>query len=264
MASDSQLTLPASGSPAGLRLLWPIAIAVLGFAALPLDLPIAWWFHDRHCPPEINRWLQFSEVYAHGFGVVCILLTIFALDAGRRNLLPRVAAIAFGGGLLANLLKLSLVRARPHDFLAPASDDLLASAASASHRVALSIGDSFGQWLPLGNVTSGYQSFPSGHMATAFGLTAALIWLYPRGRWVFVFFALIAGCQRMSSLSHFLSDVVWGAAAGCAMTLLFLPGGLLASQFDRLEAFLRTLANRRFTSVIAPSTDQEPRRRDAA
>src|SRR5436309_3238272 len=234
MASASQLELPAGGSRTYLRLLAPIAIAVLGFAALPLDLPIAWWFRDRRCPAEINRWLQFSEVYAHGFGVVCILLTIVALDAGRRHLLPRVAAIAFGGGLLANLLKLSLARTRPHDFL-PAADELLWAAAATNHNVVSSIGDSFGRWLPLGRVLSSFQSFPSGHMATAFGLTAVLIWLYPRGRWVFVFFALMAGCQRMSSLSHFLSDVVWGAAAGCTVTLLFLPGGLLAFQFDRLE-----------------------------
>src|SRR5438309_11171160 len=105
MARVSQLELSDSNR-AWLRLLWPVALAVLGFAALPLDLPIAWWFRDRRCPAEINRWLQFSEVYAHGFGVVCILLTISALDAGRRHLLPRVAAIAFGGGLLANFLKL--------------------------------------------------------------------------------------------------------------------------------------------------------------
>ena len=262
MTSDSQPTLPAAGSRAWLRLLWPAAIAALGFAALPLDLPIAWWFRDRRCPAEINRWLQFSEVYAHGFGVVCILLTIFALDAGRRYLLPRAAAIVFGGGLLANLLKLSLARTRPHDFLPPA-DELLTAAAAANHSI-MSIGDSFGQWLPLGRVLSSFQSFPSGHMATAFGLTAALIWLYPRGRWVFVFFALLAGCQRMSSLSHFLSDVVWGAAAGCTVTLLFLPGGLLAFQFDPLEAFLQSLANSRFKAIVAQGTGEKPRRRDAA
>jgi hypothetical protein len=79
-----------------------------------------------------------------------------------------------------------------------------------------------------------------------------------------VFFALLAGCQRMSSLSHFLSDVVWGAAAGCTVTLLFLPGGLLAFQFDRLEAFLQTFANRRFKTIAAQSTGEKPRRRDAA
>jgi membrane-associated phospholipid phosphatase len=264
MADTPKLDLQVSGSRPLPRLLWPAAIALLGFAALPLDLPIAWWFRDRNCPPEINRWLQFSEVYAHGFGVACILLTIFALDAGRRHLLPRAAAVVFGGGLLANLLKLSLARTRPHDFLPPAAGEMLAAGASASERIALSIGDSFGQWLPLGKVASAFQSFPSGHMATAFGLTAALIWLYPRGRWVFLFFALMAGCQRMSSLSHFLSDVVWGAAAGCTAMVLFLPGGVLAFQFDRLEAVLQSLASRRFDRAVAPTTAQPPRQRDAA
>ncbi len=246
------------------RLLWPLLIAVAGVAALSLDLPIAWWFHDGYCPAEIHRWLAFAEVYAHGFGVTCILLTIFALDAGRRHLLPRAAAIAFGGGLIANMLKLTLARARPHDFLPKVTDGFVATATT-SHPAGQSIFDTFGQWLPLGKVASGFQSFPSGHMATAFGLTAALIWLYPRGRWVFVFFALLAGCQRMSSQAHFLSDVFWGAAAGCLVAVVFLPGGLLAWQFNWLEALLRT-GHRHAPSDGAPAADSDlhPRRRDAA
>ena len=247
-----------------LRLLWPLVIAAAGFAALGLDLPIAWWFHDGHCPAEIHRWLAFAEVYAHGFGVACILLTIFGLDAGGRHLLPRAAAIAFGGGLVANLLKLSLSRARPHEFLPKVPDGFVAAAGTV-HSANQSIFDTFGQWLPLGKVASGFQSFPSGHMATAFGLTAALIWLYPRGRWVFALFALLAGCQRMSSQAHFLSDVFWGAATGCTIAVLFLPGGLLAWQFEWLEAILASHGQRSIEESGGegrPGTPQ--RRRDAA
>ena len=179
MMASVELNPPLTRKSPWRRLLWPLLIAMAGIAALSLDLPIAWWFHDGHCPAEIHRWLAFAEVYAHGFGVTCILLTIFALDRGRRHLLPRAAAIAFGGGLVANLLKLTLARARPHDFLPKVPDGFVA-ALSTSHAAGLSIFDTFGQWLPLGKVASGFQSFPSGHMATAFGLTAALIWLYPR------------------------------------------------------------------------------------
>jgi membrane-associated phospholipid phosphatase len=240
-----------------LRLLWPLAIAAAGFLALGLDLPIASWVHNGHCPAEIHRWLAFAEVYAHGFGVTCILLTIFALDAGRRHLLPRVAAIAFGGGLVANLLKLSLARARPHDFFI--------AAATTGHPAGQSIFGTFGQWLPLGKVASGYQSFPSGHMATAFGLTAALIWLYPRGRWVFAYFALLSGCQRMSSQAHFLSDVAWGTAAGCLVAVVFLPGGVLAWQLDGLERWLKSFdRSPRNNPESAAESSLQPCRRDAA
>lgn len=228
----------ASSRRRWLRLLWPIGIAALGFAVLPLDLPIARWFHDGRCPPEILRWLGFAETYAYGFGVACILLTVFALDPGKRLLLPRAAATAFGGGLLANALKLLVVaRTRPEYF-----------------DFTRTIGETFGQWLPLGSGGSHQQSFPSSHMATAFGLTAALIWLYPRGRWIFPFFALLAGCQRMSSWAHFSSDVVWGAAAGCVAVVLFLPGGLLASWFDRLEALLASYGAPR--AAAASSSDE--------
>lgn len=213
------------------RLFWPAAIVAVGLLVVPLDLPVARWFHDPdpvakidagpHCPNGVKRCLAFGETYAHGFGVACILLAVFALDPARRILLPRVAATAFGGGLLADLMKLLVARTRPHDF-----------------NLAGSITDTFGPLFPLGKLASGEQGFPSAHMATAFGLTAALIWLYPRGRWLFPMFAILAGCQRMSSESHFLSDVFWGAAAGCISAGLFLPGGFLASWFDRLEAWL--------------------------
>lgn len=264
MMASVELNPPLTRHSPWRRLMWPLLIAVAALAALGLDLPIAWWFHDGHCPAEIHRWLAFAEVYAHGFGVTCILLTIFALDAGRRHLLPRAAAIAFGGGLVANLLKLTLARARPHDFLPKVPDGFVAVVPT-THPAGQSIFDTFGQWLPLGKVASGFQSFPSGHMATAFGLTAALGWLYPRGRWVFAFFALLAGCQRMSSQAHFLSDVFWGAAAGCLIAVVFLPGGLLAWQFDWLEALLRT-GNRHAPTAdlqtAKPTVD--PLRRDAA
>jgi membrane-associated phospholipid phosphatase len=217
---DPMLDLLSEADRRWRRLLWPAAIALLGIAALPLDLPIARWFHDGHCPSEILRWLGLSEVYAYGFGVACILLTVVILDFRRRELFPRVLAIVIGGGLTADLLKLLLARTRPRSF------DLSGT-----------IGETFGQWLPLGNLDKDHLGFPSGHMAAAIGLTAALIWLYPRGRWLFPFFAVLAGCQRLSSGAHFLSDVIWGAAAGSIPAVLFLPGGVLASWFDRLEAW---------------------------
>jgi membrane-associated phospholipid phosphatase len=216
------------------RLIWPAAIVALGFLMLPLDLPVARWFQSR-CPADLKRVLGFGETYAHGVGVAFILLAVFALDPARRILLPRVAAAAFGGGLLADVMKLLVARTRPRDF-----------------NLAGSIFDSFGPAFPLGKLASGSQGFPSAHMATAFGLTAALIWLYPRARWLFPLFAIMAGCQRLSSEAHFMSDVVWGAAAGCIAAGLFLPGGLLASWFDRLEAWLASRSSR--TDADKPSS----------
>jgi membrane-associated phospholipid phosphatase len=67
-----------------------------------------------------------------------------------------------------------------------------------------------------GNVR-GYavQSFPSSHAATAAGLAVALAALYPRGRWLYLTFAMLAGLQRIEAQAHFASDVLAGAALGC-------------------------------------------------
>jgi membrane-associated phospholipid phosphatase len=205
-----------------LRLWLPAAFALLGFAALPLDLPVARWFHAGHCPGDLGRLFSLAEVYAHGFGVAAILLTALVLDWCRRAFFPRAVATVVVGGLAADLLKLCLARARPRAFSLDGS-----------------VWETFGHWLPLNHTASGFDSFPSGHMATAVALSAALIWLYPRGRWLFIGFAILAGGQRMYSASHFLSDVVWGAAVGTFSASLFLPGGWLAAKFDRLEASRR-------------------------
>jgi membrane-associated phospholipid phosphatase len=59
------------------------------------------------------------------------------------------------------------------------------------------------------------QSLPSAHAATAVGLALALAALYPRGRWLFASFAVLAGLQRIEAQAHFASDVLAGAAVGC-------------------------------------------------
>jgi undecaprenyl-diphosphatase len=60
------------------------------------------------------------------------------------------------------------------------------------------------------------QSFPSAHAATAVGLAIGLSALHPRGRWLFAAFALLAVVQRIEAQAHFSSDVLAGAAVGCA------------------------------------------------
>src|SRR5262249_46863659 len=118
-----------------------------------------------------------------------------------------LALSAFGGGLAADGIKLLVARQRP------LPTDL---SASELH--------TFVGWLPLWQRESlgqpyghALQSFPSAHAATAAGLAVGLAVLYPRGRWLFVAFALLAGLQRIESRAHFTSDVLAGAALGCVV-----------------------------------------------
>jgi membrane-associated phospholipid phosphatase len=95
--------------------------------------------------------------------------------------------------------------------------------------------------LPLISGGSDGQSFPSAHTATAVGLSAALIWLYPQGRLLFTLLAALVGCQRIASMAHFPSDVMFGAATGCFVAQFILQTGGIAKCFDRWEANWRSV-----------------------
>jgi membrane-associated phospholipid phosphatase len=221
IASDLLPLRPSEAGRRALRIWLPIAIAAIGFAALPLDLPIARWIEAGGVSRETGRLLNLAEIYAYGFGVGAILLTALVLDWRRRALFPRAVTTVVAAGFFADLLKMSISRSRPHAF-----------------SLAGNVWSTFGHWLPVNHVASDFKSFPSGHMAEAAALTAVLIWLYPRGRWLFITFALLAGAQRIYATAHFLSDVTWGAAVGAFSASLFLPGGWRAATFDRIENFL--------------------------
>jgi membrane-associated phospholipid phosphatase len=141
--------------------------------------------------------LRVAEPFGHGLGVLLILLCVHQLDPARRWALPRVLAGAWLAGIAANVVKLLVVRVRPHHFAFEGG-----------------VWSTFGGWLPLAGAGSGGQSFPSAHTATAVGLAVVLAWLYPRGRYAFGILALLVACQRIAGGAHYLSDVLVGAAIG--------------------------------------------------
>ncbi len=122
----------------------------------------------------------------------------------------------YGAGLIAQLAKHLLPRLRPNvsDLTADVWQTFVTSSADSQ--------------LPL--AARDLQSYPSGHSATAFGLACGLAWLYPRGRWLFVVFAVLAMMQRIESGAHFVSDTLAGAAiASLTAGLLWQTSGLGAS-----------------------------------
>jgi membrane-associated phospholipid phosphatase len=147
-------------------------------------------------------------VFGYGGTVIVIILAACALDPRGWRVAPRLVISALGAGLAADLVKVLLVvRTRPE------ASNLEGTA-----------GDTFVSWFPpwagerlreLGfKYGSDLQSFPSAHTATAVGLAIGLTSLYPRGWWLFALLAALAGWQRIHSHSHFLSDVLAGAALG--------------------------------------------------
>jgi membrane-associated phospholipid phosphatase len=194
--------------------------------ALMVDCPISGWCVERwkesdHTPSillTVRDILNVFENFGNGLGVAVIFLAIFVLDPVRRWAFPRLLCCAFGAGLASNGLKLLLARSRPNNFSFPGD-----------------VWNTFIGWFPGYSAHSIGQSFPSAHTATAVGLAAGLVWLYPRGRWLFPIFAVLVGCQRIQAGAHFLSDVLAGATVGSIVALGFLKCGLLPGWMDRLE-----------------------------
>ena len=127
----------------------------------------------------------------------------------------RWAAATFAAGMSANVVKLGVARVRPHAVAEKMGTDLGSFASAA---------DTFGPFFPPLGASSAWQSFPSGHAATAAGLAIALSWLYPHARWAFFALAALACFQRLASHAHYLSDVCWGAGLGTVVALGVLAG----------------------------------------
>ena len=201
-----------------------VVLAVLAGAALIIDVPIARLSVENRASGDFRKLLNISEVFAHGFGVALILITVAVLDPGNRRRLPRVCACAFGAGLVAQMAKHGLPRLRPNvfDFSGNVWSSFLGHASSAQ--------------VETGNVmVRGLQSFPSGHTATAVGLAFGLGWLYPRGRWLFFAFASLAAFQRIESSAHFVSDTFAGAAVACVIVAFCFDSRVFGRAFTRLE-----------------------------
>jgi len=213
-------------------LLLPVLLLLAAPVALLVDWPISRWCTNHNCPDFLRDLLGVLEPFGNGLGVLVIVAAVHQLDPLRRWGLPRLLACSLGAGLAANVVKMLVVRTRPHQF--DFADGILAT---------------FGGWLPLTSAGSAGQSFPSAHTATAVGLAVGLIWLYPHGRWLFAGLAALVACQRVEAGDHFLSDVLCGAATGCLIAAACLKVGLLPGWFDNWERRL----GRRLESAPVPN-----------
>jgi membrane-associated phospholipid phosphatase len=220
--ADAEIPLPRLRT---ISQLWSCAAVLggLGVAALAIDVPLAACVQRGSCPNFVEKLCGLSETFGHGLGVALIVVVIGVLDPWHRHVIPRILAASLGSGMLANIFKLLLARFRPQHVALNGSGL-----------------DTFSSWFPLLGNGSWEQSFPSSHTAVAAGLAIVLACYYPRGRWLFPVFAMLAGCERVVDQYHFLSDVFWGAAVGCIFAPLCVYGSGLARAFDRLE--MRLLA----------------------
>ncbi|MEX2186892.1 MAG: phosphatase PAP2 family protein [Pirellulales bacterium] len=200
-------------------LVFSVLFVVATAAALWIDMPVARWVDRdgfRSLGP-IDSVVVWSEVFAHGVGVGLILLIVLVLDPDHRRQVLRLGTLSLGAGFVSLIAKYAVSRARPH------AANLAGTVLATFH----------GGVFPT---SSAMQSFPSGHTTTAVGLAIGLAWLYPRGRWMFYTFALIAASQRWANRDHFVSDSCAGAAIATCVAAFVLGGSFVQRWFDRYES----------------------------
>lgn len=200
------------------HVLIPAALVVAAIAVLPLDFVVARWAVNDGCPGFFRELLEAAEPFGNGNGILYIALAVLALDWMNRRATLRILTTAFGAGLAADLVKMTIERTRPCAFTFEGS-----------------VWDSFVRLFPLASAGSGGQSFPSAHTATAVGLAAGLAWRYPRAKAFFFAMAALVAAQRATGGAHYLSDTFCGAAVACVVATFTIHHGRLAVWFDRYE-----------------------------
>lgn len=213
--SPLSFTAPRAGAWTAAQLVIAGCLLVVAAScALSIDLPLARWIELDTLPKDFKRILALAEVFGWGGTASLIILTAAILDPRAWRVLPGLVVCALGSGLVANGAKHLIARDRP-----------------TVANLGGGVEQTFGAWLPklqgklpVGRKSYQVQSFPSGHAATAAGLAIGLAALYPRGRWLFIAFAVLASLQRMETRAHFASDVLAGAAIGCLISAAWMAG----------------------------------------
>lgn len=207
---------------------WPRILAVvlvLLIAAVclaPFDVVISKALQAGFLPGDLQKVIHLSEIFAHGFGVLLILVGIWILFPDKQKYIPRVAMLAAFSGLTAQCIKLFIVRQRPGDFVG-------------QWEKATSTWSGFIDNFTL-NIDNNFQSFPSGHTATAVGLAVGLTYVFPRGKYLFTGLAILASLQRVVGNAHWTSDVLSGAAVGLVVSCLIMQDYGLGAFCNRLES----------------------------
>ena len=180
-----------------------IALILVFVGLVDWDVPLTRFVRSLYPPVGSvpNPWLvQFSDLGDRlGKGESLVLLSLLLLAVGYGLKRPQwkdagwQSLIAHGlVAVVANIVKHVIGRPRPK-FMHAGNLELS----------------------PAGG--SGWDSFPSGHAAAAIAVATVLAAKFPRARWPILVAAVAIAASRIVRGSHYLTDVVGGAALGCVM-----------------------------------------------
>ena len=180
-----------------------VALILVFVGLFDWDVPLTRFVRSLYPPVGSvpNPWLvQFSDLGDRlGKGESLVLLSLLLLAVGYGLKRPQwkdagwQSLIAHGlVAVVANIVKHVIGRPRPK-FMHAGNLELS----------------------PAGG--SGWDSFPSGHAAAAIAVATVLAAKFPRARWPILVVAVAIAASRIFRGSHYLTDVVGGAALGCVM-----------------------------------------------
>jgi membrane-associated phospholipid phosphatase len=205
-------------------LLYMAAMTMMLVPMLTLvDVNIAAYFRTAPLPTELDSALELSLVLSHGYGVFVILLAILLMAPKRRWHLPRLVALALGGGAIATIAKMFVIRPRPNNL----------NLNHAGH-------DSAWLWAfdwdlsEVASFDSAMRAFPSGHVVTATAMLIGLWVVVPKGRVLFVMVWMGVLANRINTSAHFTSDVCGGVAFGLFWSYVCFDPRLLGNIFDKM------------------------------
>lgn len=197
------------------RPIWRYPAFLIGLALIPVlmvtvDGPLSALMRDIDGDPKalVDRLSESGDSFYSlvPTGVAFLLLmAVYFLDSNtvRARMTAWVAAVCgfvfvsvAYSGILTNVIKILLGRARPHvaEFL------------------------TFPEFHPFAG-TGSLHSFPSGHANTVFAIAFAVGFLVPRWRRYLIALAAVLAFTRVLQFRHFISDSLGGALLALATTL---------------------------------------------
>ncbi len=228
MAAEPNEKYKAAGEKTGRSrlLLLAVVLFVLGILSFWIDFSVTRYCKSGGLPGDIRAMIRLSEVFAHGTGVAWIVVSVWVLCPELKRKIIRLAACTAVAGVVACLLKMVISRVRPKYYEDGLPESVFDTFCGVLPWLDRSISEPFEHKI---------QSIPSGHTAAAVGLAIGLTWLFPRGKWLFTIFAVLAALQRIDSESHYLSDTLFGASIACLVGFLVLQFEPIAGRFTRFE-----------------------------
>lgn len=159
-----------------------------------LDRTLALYCHQIHSQWVLKLFFFFTQLGDSKYMLIPLAILYFIYRKFNtliaRKLLYLFSVVAFSG-IVVDILKVIVARMRPKMFFLYDQYEFV--------------------WFKAGFA---FNSFPSGHSATAFSFFIALSLLYPRYRYYFFAMATLIVSSRVILGAHYLSDVLIGSLIG--------------------------------------------------